>query len=592
MTMLNSLPASICIFRGHGLQTSNRSAAAAHHQPSSFRVMCSQTTTTSRRSGNYKPPTWDYTYLQSFNTNHYTTERYVTRRDELKKKVHNMLNNEEMEDLEKMEAIDELQRMGCACHFEDEIWEALKVRNSCSREGKANLYSTALKFRLLRQNGFCPSQDVFDGFLDERRVNFKTEICEDTKGLLSLYEASFLSMEGETTLDLARDFSTKHLKRAAAGSTTANPNLLAAVERALEMPLHWRVPRLEASSNIHLYQAKPNHNPVLLELAKLDFNLVQTLHQHELKSVSRWWENSYIGEKMKFARDRVVENFFWAVGILSNPRDSNARRMQAKLICLFYTVDDMYDIYGTLDELQVFTDAVERWSDITEIGHLPDYMKPFYSALHNHVNEVAYDAGKKQGILVSRYIRKAWVDLCKSHLQEAKWFHSGYTPSYEEYIENACLSTAVPLEIVHLFIWANNPLNEEALRCLSQHHHDIVRFTSLILRLTNDKATSLNEMKRGDTPKAVECYMNSAKVSISDAQDNINSQINEAWKKMNKIGFEDNPAFSKIFIEFSTNVAKVAQYIYQHGDEHGVKSIFFEPIPLDYASFSNKIILG
>ncbi|CAH9107738.1 unnamed protein product [Cuscuta europaea] len=287
------------------------------------------------------------------------TERYVTRRDELKKKVQNMLNNQEMEELEKMELIDDLQRLGLAYHFEDEITAALKRSKGCSQKGKDNLSSTALKFRLFRQNGFCPSQDAFDGFLEGSGGNFKTDICEDTKGLLNLYEASFLSMEGETMLDLARDFSTKHLKRAAAGFRTVEPNLLVAVQRALEMPLHWRVQRLEANINIHLYQAKPNHNPLLLELAKLDFNLVQTLHQHELKFVSRWWESSYIGERMKFARDRVVENFFWAVGIHSNPRKSNARRMQAKLICLLYTVDDMYDIYGTPDELQAFTDAIE-----------------------------------------------------------------------------------------------------------------------------------------------------------------------------------------------------------------------------------------
>ncbi|CAH9104456.1 unnamed protein product, partial [Cuscuta epithymum] len=209
-------------------------------------------------------------------------------------------------------------------------------------------------------------------------------------------------MEGEATLDLARDFSTKHLKQAAAGFRTADPNLLAAVQRALEMPLHWRVPRLEASSNIHLYQAKPNHNPLFLEFAKLDFNLFQTLHQHELKSVSRWWKSSYIVERLNFVRDRVVENFFWTVGIFNSPRYSNARRVEAKLNCLLCTIDDIYDVYGTLDELQVFTDVIQRWSDTANIGHLPEYMKLSYFAVHNFVNEVAYDVCKEQGILVSR----------------------------------------------------------------------------------------------------------------------------------------------------------------------------------------------
>ncbi|CAH9107726.1 unnamed protein product [Cuscuta europaea] len=563
MTLLISLPASVCIFHAHGLQTSNRAAAAAQHQRASFSVMCSHATTTtiSRRSGNYEPPTWDYANIQSINTNNYTDdEGYVKRRDELKKKVQNMLNNQEMEELEKMELIDELQRLGLAYHFEDEITDAL-----------------------------MRSKDAFDGFLEGSGGNFKTDICEDTKGLLNLYEASFLSMEGETTLDLARDFSTKHLKRAAAGNfRTVDPNLRVAVQRALEMPLHWRVPRLEASGNIHLYHAKPNHNPVLLELAKLDFNILQTLHQHELKSVSRWWKSSYIAERLNFVRDRVVENFFWTVGIFNYPGYSNARRIEAKLNCLLCTIDDIYDVYGTLDELQVFTDVIERWSDTTNIGHLPEYMKLSYFAVHNFVNEVAYDVCKEQGILVSGYLRKTWIDLCKAHLQEAKWFHSGYKPTYKEYIENSWISISGALIIVHSFVCVDNPLDEEALHRLSVHYHDIARFPSLVLRLANDKGTSHHEMKRGDTPKALECYMNSAGVSMNDAQENINLQIDEAWKKMNKIGFEDKP-FSKRSIEVAMNVARVAQFMYQYGDGHGIKtcetqtrmqSILFEPIPL------------
>jgi (-)-alpha-terpineol synthase len=38
--------------------------------------------------------------------------------------------------------------------------------------------------------------EVFNNFKDERE-NFKACLCEDLKGMLSLYEASFLSIEGE-----------------------------------------------------------------------------------------------------------------------------------------------------------------------------------------------------------------------------------------------------------------------------------------------------------------------------------------------------------------------------------------------------------
>nr|GMD23014.1 terpene synthase 10-like [Ipomoea batatas] len=462
---------------------------------SSFR-MCYHTTstTTTRRSGNYGPSTWDFTYIQSLNTTSYTAERFVTRRDELKERVKDMLKNEEMKELEKMEMIDELQRLGCSYHFEDEIKAALMdiyMKNSDSYKSSSeekDLYATALEFRLLRQNGYNISQDVFNVFMDRERSSFKANLCEDTKGLLNLYEASFLSMEGETTLKLAKDFSTKHMKYVAHDQNLGDQNLLASVQHALELPLHWRMPRLEAKCFIDSYKLKATWNPILLEFAKLDFNLVQAVHQEDLKFVSR-----------------VVENFIWSVGLYFNPMYANWRRMNAKINCFICTIDDIYDVYGTMDELQLFTDTIERWDDVSEIGHLPEYMKFCYVALHNFVNEVAFDVLKEHNIFIVHYLRKA------------------------------------------------------------------------------------NEMKRGDVPKAIQCYMNENRVySNADARDFIDFEISETWKKMNKVRIEGSP-FSEAFIEVAMNIARMAQCMYQHGDGHGIKNLetqtriqtlLFQPIPL------------
>ena len=107
--------------------------------------------------------------------------------------------------------------------------------------------------------------------------------------MLSLYEASFYLFKGETILEEARDFTTKHLEEYMRNNKdqSVDDDLVILVEHALELPLHWRMLRLEARWFIDVYGRKHDMNPIFLELAKLDFNRVQSIYQEDLKLASR-----------------------------------------------------------------------------------------------------------------------------------------------------------------------------------------------------------------------------------------------------------------------------------------------------------------
>ncbi|XP_034703599.1 (-)-alpha-terpineol synthase-like [Vitis riparia] len=541
--------------------------------------------TTVRRTANYQAPIWDYDYVQSLRSD-YTGETCIGRLDQLKREVKMMLGKVE-KPLDQLELIDLLQRLGISYQFEDEIKRLLNSiycnHNIDDKWKKENLHATALEFRILRQNGYSIPQDVFSSFKDEIG-DFKACFSEDIQGILCLYEASYLSIEGESILEEARDFTKKHLE----GCLRQNidENLAILVSHALELPLHWRMLRLEARWFIDAYERSQDMNPILLEFAKLDYNMVQAKHQEDLKYASRWWRSTRLGEKLSFARDRLMENFLWTVGVIFEPQFGYCRRMLTKVNAMITTIDDVYDVYGTLEELELFTDAVDRW-DINAMDQLPEYMKICFLALYNSTNEMAYDLLKDQGSHIIAYLRKAWADLCKSYLLEAKWYHARYTPTLQEYLSNAWISISAPAILVHAFFFVTNPITEDALECLEQYCN-IIRWSSIILRLSDDLGTSSDELKRGDVPKSIQCYMHETGACEEDAREHIKCLIGETWKKMNEDRVMESP-FSQTFIGIAINLARMAQCMYQYGDGHGVQdretkdrvlSLLIEPIPL------------
>lgn len=545
-----------------------------------------------RRSGNYQPSIWDYNHIQSLK-NHYSDEKFMRRRNELKMEVKIMLSDRNMKQLEQLEIIDNLQRLGLSYHFEDEIYSIL---NNLSDKGskRDHLYAKALEFRLLRQHGFnIVSQETFGGFYDNTTGFGEIHHNEDTKGMLYLYEASFLAIEGEKELELARNLTEEHLREYLAdqNKNDVDQNLVELVHHALELPLHWRMLRLETKWFINYYKKRQDKMiPFLLELATLDFNIVQAAHIEDLKYVARWWKETCLAENLPFARDRLVENFFWTIGVNFLPQYGYFRRIATKVNALVTTIDDVYDVFGTLDELQIFTHAIERWS-IDELDRLPDNMKMCYYALDNFINQLADDAFEEQGIFISPYLRNSWRDLCKSYLREAKWYHSQYIPSMEEYMDNAWISISAPVILVHAYFLVANPVNKEALHYLENNYHDIIRCSALILRLANDLGTSSDELKRGDVPKSIQCYMNETQASEEEARQYIRLLISQTWKKLNEAHWLAADPFPKIFVTCAMNLARMAQCMYQHGDGHGgnnsttknhIMALLFESVPLGH----------
>lgn len=116
---------------------------------------------------------------------------------------------------------------------------------------------------------------------------------------------------------------------------------------------------------------------------------------------SRWYKNLNLDSKLPYARNRIVESYTWAVGALFEPRYSKERINLAKVVMLLTLVDDTYDAYGTIEELEPFTDALIRWNPCG-IEELPENMRYLHRIVLEFFDNVEHEMEKegKSGFVI------------------------------------------------------------------------------------------------------------------------------------------------------------------------------------------------
>ncbi|XP_058115042.1 beta-cubebene synthase-like isoform X2 [Magnolia sinica] len=536
-----------------------------------------------RRSAKYKPSVWGDHFIAS--SPQVPDARINERIEELKKEVKRMLRTDSGP-FQKMSLIDEIQRLGVAYHFEMEIEEAMRqiydAHINGDYDGGDDLHAVALQFRLLRQHGYNIPPDVFEKFKEDE-CHFKASLCTNVKGLLSLYEAAYLSTRGERILDEAIAFTSKNLRAMVAHLESP---LSTQVAHALELPLRKGMPCLEARRYISLYQELECRTDVLLELAKLDFNLLQSLHQGEIGELSRWWRAVDFASKLPFVRDRLVECYFWILGVYFEPQYSFGRIAVTKLISIASVMDDIYDVYGTLEELKPFTEAIQRW-DIGTMDQLPEYMQVCFHALYNVVKEIEEKTTDEGRSYTAHYSKEAMKALTRAYLMEAHWFSTGHVPTLDEYLEIAVMSSGYPMLAVQALVGLGDVATKEAFDWVLSVPK-IVWSTGLIARVVDDLQTNKVEQSRGDNASSVQCYMKEHGVTDEEACQALQKLVTDAWKDINKACLRPTP-FPGPILAPSLNLARMMEVLYQNGDEYTdsagqtkerIASLLVDPIPI------------
>ncbi|KDO41091.1 hypothetical protein CISIN_1g008817mg [Citrus sinensis] len=521
---------------------------------------------TVRPIAGFSPTVWGNHFLKSasdFKAIDATTQELY---EALKQEVRMMITATADKIADKLHLIDAVQRLGVAYHFEKEIEDELeKILDHLDNDniGGDDFYTLSLSFRLLRQQGVKISCDVFEKFKNNEG-KFKASMINDVQVMLSLYEAAHLAINGEDILDEAIVFTTTHLKSMV---SHASPNLAEQINHALKLPLRKALPRLEARYFLDVCSRGDRHDKSLLKFAKLDFNLLQAAHQKEVSDMTRWWIDLDFSTKLPYARDRIVELYFWILmGAYYEPKYAFGRIFMSKLISMISILDDTFDAYGTYDELKLFVEAVKRW-DIGAIDTLPEYMKFIYKSLLD-VYDKAEESLAKEGrsSYGVKYVKQTMEESIMMYFSEAKWLHEGFLPKIEEYEGVALGSSGVLTLATASFVDMGDIATKEAFEWLIKKPKIVVA-AQTIGRLMDDIASHEFEQKRGHIPSAVECYMKQHGVSEEEAKKALRIQVDNAWKDINEELLSPT-AVSLPLLERILNLARVCHFMYEDGDRY------------------------
>ncbi|KAJ0836462.1 putative S-linalool synthase [Helianthus annuus] len=416
-----------------------------------------------------------------------------------------------------------------------------RMSNSFDYNHGPSLYEVSLNFRILRQEGYYVPDDVFSIF-KQKDGKFKGELAEDVKGLMALYEASQLSIEGDHMIEEAAYFSSHGLIEKIPfldqdEATMVNDTLQHSYQRTS--------PTFMVKKFIKHYIGTTMSELALLELAK-----VQSLRQ-----------------EFKDARNQSLHWYIWPMASLTDPSFSEQRIELRKPIALVLLIDDIYDVYGTLDELILFTEAVKRW-DTNTLEQLPYNLRICVEALYKVTQEIGDKIYKKYGFNPNEFLKQAWTNLCEAFLVEAKWFALGHMPMADDYLKNGMVSTWAHVVIVHLFFLLGGGTSKESAIIINDNK--ISSCLAKILRLWDDLGSAKDVNQDGHDRSYVTYYVKENEgCSIQNARDHVMAMITNTWKQLNKECISPNQ-FSDTFTKACQNLARMIPVMYNYDENHSL----------------------
>ncbi|KAM0051074.1 putative ent-copalyl diphosphate synthase [Helianthus debilis subsp. tardiflorus] len=327
--------------------------------------------------------------------------------------------------------VDRLQRLGIARYFQSEIkkcvdyiyryWDgqAIGVTRYCNLP---DIDDTCMGFRVLRTNGYHVSPDVFRHFeKDGQFVCYPGQSAEAVTAMFNLYRASQVLFPEEKILDDAKNFSYNFLTEKRSTNELLDKWLITKdlpgeVGYALDVPWYASLPRLEARYYLEQYGGEDDiwigktlyrmgniSNNQYLEMAKLDYNHCQTIHQLEWSNIQKWYAHLNIEETLN---TRLLSSYYEAAASIFEPEKCNERVAWAKTNVIVNTITSFFARPQFLNtDIRAFANEFANTSHHEKNGKPWDEMM---GALHETLNEIASNTRVAYGVDIYPYLHSIW----------------------------------------------------------------------------------------------------------------------------------------------------------------------------------------
>ncbi|KAL5100684.1 hypothetical protein RYX36_005011 [Vicia faba] len=447
--------------------------------------------------------------------------------------------------------IDSLERLGINRHFKDEIQNVLNETYRYWLQGEEDIFldptTCAMAFRMLRLNGYDVSSDPFYRYSEDKFPHSLKGYLKDASAVLELYKASQVIIHPDESVLVKQSCWTRNLLKQDSSSYQLYADKLGIyvdteINDVLKFPYHADLERLLNRRSVEHYNVDETRilktsyrscnlaNQEILKLGIEDFNLCQSIHNKELKQLSRWVVESRL-DKLEFARQKMTYCYFSSAATFFSPELSDARISWAKNAVLTTVVDDFFDFFGSEEEQLNLIQLVEKWDVDVNTICCSETVKIIFSAVRSTICEIGEKSIERQGRNVKDNVIKIWLDLLRAMFTEAEWSRTKAIPTMDDYMQAAYVSFALGPVVIPALYLVGPKLSDDIAETQELNH--LLKITSTCGRLLNDIQTVKKESEEGKL-NAVSLHMihGNGVVTYEDAVDKMKGVIEDEGREL------------------------------------------------------------